>query len=96
MHDIKFIRKNPKKFEKQMNRRGLKIDTSSILEIDEAIRKKQAEIQVIQEKRNKVLPSSAFVPPTLTHSLSFSFPLPFLLLYTSFFLPFLLIFLPFP
>ena len=52
MHDIKFIRNNPVKFEKQMHRRGLNIDISSILEIDEAIRKKQAEIQVIQEQRN--------------------------------------------
>ena len=52
MHDIKFIRKNPEKFKKQMHRRGLNIDISSILEIEEAIRKKQAEIQVLQEKRN--------------------------------------------
>ena len=52
MHDIKFIRKNPEKFQKQMHRRGLNIDISSILEIEEAIRKKQAEIQVIQEQRN--------------------------------------------
>ena len=52
MHDIKFIRKNPEKFQKQMDRRGLNIDISSILEIDEAIRKKQAEIQVLQEHRN--------------------------------------------
>ena len=42
MHDIKFIRKNPEKFQKQMYRRGLNIDISSILEIDEAIRKQQA------------------------------------------------------
>ena len=41
MHDIKFIRNNPKKFEKQMFRRGLNIDSSSILGIDKVIRKKQ-------------------------------------------------------
>jgi len=52
MHDIKFIRNNPEKFEKQMYRRGLNIDSSSILGIDKVIRKKQSEIQVIQEKRN--------------------------------------------
>ena len=52
MHDIKFIRNNPEKFEKQMYRRGLNIDISSILEIDKVIRKKQSEIQVIQEQRN--------------------------------------------
>ena len=52
MHDIKFIRNNFEKFEKQMNRRGINIDTSSIIEIDKSIRKKQAEMQIIQEKRN--------------------------------------------
>ena len=52
MHDIKFIRNNPEKFEKQMYRRGLNIDSSSILGIDKVIRKKQSEIQVIQEQRN--------------------------------------------
>ena len=52
MHDIKFIRNNPVKFEKQMHRRGLNIDISSILKIEKVIRKKQAEIQVIQEQRN--------------------------------------------
>ena len=52
MHDIKFIRNNPEKFQKQMDRRGLKVNISSILTIDKLIRTKQAEIQVIQEKRN--------------------------------------------
>ncbi len=52
MHDIKFIRNNPEEFKKQMYRRGLSVDISSILEIDKVIRKKQSEIQVIQEKRN--------------------------------------------
>ena len=51
MHDIKFIRNNPEKFEKQMYRRGLNIDSSLILGIDKVIRK-QSEIQVIQEQRN--------------------------------------------
>ena len=52
MHDIKFIRNNPKIFEKQMSRRGLNVDIYSILKIDKAIRKKQSEIQVLQEQRN--------------------------------------------
>ena len=52
MHDIKFIRNNPERFEKQMDRRGLKVNISSILAIDKSIRKKQSEIQVIQEQRN--------------------------------------------
>ena len=37
MHDIKFIRKNPEIFQKQMHRRGLNIDISSILKIDKVI-----------------------------------------------------------
>ena len=73
MHDIKFIRKNPEKFQKQMNRRGLNIDISSILEIDEAIRKKQAEIQVLQEKRNNSSKENlGFVPHSLINLFSFS------------------------
>ena len=52
MHDIKFIRNNPERFEKQMDRRGLKVNISSILAIDKSIRTKQSEIQVIQEQRN--------------------------------------------
>ena len=52
MHDIKFIRNNPETFKKLMYRRRLNVDVSSILKIDEVIRKKQSEIQVIQEQRN--------------------------------------------
>ncbi len=52
MHDIKFIRNYPEEFEKLMRRRGLNIESSSILEIDTSIRGYQTEIQRIQEKRN--------------------------------------------
>ncbi len=52
MHDIKFIRNFPDKFEKLMSRRGLIIKSSSILEIDKSIRGYQTEIQTIQQKRN--------------------------------------------
>ena len=52
MHDIKFIRNYPEKFEKLMSRRGLVIKSSSILEIDTSIRGYQTEIQTIQQKRN--------------------------------------------
>ena len=48
MHDIKFIRNYPEKFEKLMSRRGLVIESSSILEIDTSIRGFQTEIQIIQ------------------------------------------------
>ena len=52
MHDIKFIRNHPKKFEKLMKRRGLNIKSSFILKIDTSIRGYQTEIQTIQQKRN--------------------------------------------
>ena len=52
MHDIKFIRNYPEKFEKLMKRRGLNIKSSFILEIDTSIRGYQTEIQTIQQKRN--------------------------------------------
>ena len=52
MHDIKFIRNHPEKFEKLMKRRGLNIKSSFILEIDTSIRGYQTEIQTIQQKRN--------------------------------------------
>ena len=52
MHDIKFIRNHPEKFEKLMKRRGLNIKSSFILKIDTSIRGYQTEIQTIQQKRN--------------------------------------------
>ena len=45
MHDIKFIRNHPEKFQKLMKRRGLNIKSSFILEIDTSIRGYQTEIQ---------------------------------------------------
>ena len=45
MHDIKFIRNNSEQFRKQMIRRGLQTDTSSILEIDKSIRNKTRRIK---------------------------------------------------
>ena len=52
MHDIKFIRNHPEKFQKLMKRRGLNIKSSFILKIDTSIRGYQTEIQTIQQKRN--------------------------------------------
>ena len=52
MHDIKFIRNNPKQFQLFMEKRGLKIELKEIIELDTLIRVHQTEIQEIQEKRN--------------------------------------------
>ena len=54
MHDIKFIRNHHKEFEKLMSRRGVEVQSSAILELDSKIRFHQTEIQVVQEKRNKI------------------------------------------
>ena len=53
MHNIKYIRSNPLQFEKMMSRRGISINSSEILDIDNSIRAFQTELQVLQEKRNK-------------------------------------------
>ena len=53
MHNIKYIRNNPKQFEKLMKRRGISFNSSEILDIDNDIRSYQTKMQVLQEKRNK-------------------------------------------
>jgi seryl-tRNA synthetase len=53
MHNIKYIRNNPKQFEKLMKRRGISLNSSEIIDIDNDIRSYQTKMQVLQEKRNK-------------------------------------------
>ena len=53
MHNIRYIRSNPEQFEKLMKRRGVSINSSQILDIDNDIRSYQTKMQVLQEKRNK-------------------------------------------
>ena len=53
MHNIRYIRNNPEQFEKLMKRRGILINSSEILDIDNIIRSYQTKMQVLQEKRNK-------------------------------------------
>jgi len=53
MHNIKYIRNNPKQFEKLMKRRGISLNSSEILDIDNDIRAYQTKMQILQEKRNK-------------------------------------------
>ena len=53
MHNIKYIRNNPKQFEKLMKRRGISLNSSEILDIDNDIRSYQTKMQILQEKRNK-------------------------------------------
>lgn len=53
MHNIKYIRNNPKQFEKLMKRRGISLNSSEILDIDNDIRSYQTKMQILQQKRNK-------------------------------------------
>ena len=52
MHDIKFIRDNPKIFDKKMNNRNVDINSESILKIDKKNREFISNLQIFQEERN--------------------------------------------
>lgn len=54
MHDLRAIRENPDKFDKNWARRGLSAQTPEILRLDEERRALQTEMQVVQQKRNEV------------------------------------------
>ena len=52
MHDIRFIRENPDAFDAAMARRGLELQSGSILETDAKRRALQGQIQDMQSCRN--------------------------------------------
>jgi len=52
MHDIKFIRENPKIFDKKMNNRNVDISSENILKIDKKNRELISNLQIFQEERN--------------------------------------------
>ena len=52
MHDIKFIRENPKIFDQKMNNRNVDISSENILKIDKKNRELISNLQVFQEERN--------------------------------------------
>ena len=52
MHDIKFIRDNPKIFNKKMNKRNVDISSENILKIDKKNRELISNLQIFQEERN--------------------------------------------
>ena len=52
MHDIKFIRENPKIFDEKMNDRNVNISSENILKIDKKNRESISNLQIFQEKRN--------------------------------------------
>ena len=52
MHDIKFIRDNPKIFDKKMNNRNVHISSENILKIDKKNRELISNLQTFQEERN--------------------------------------------
>lgn len=54
MHDLRAIRENPDKFDKNWARRGVSPQTPEILRLDEERRALQTEMQVVLQKRNEV------------------------------------------
>ena len=52
MHDIKFIRDNPKTFDEKMKNRNIDISSDDILKIDEKNRELISNLQIFQEERN--------------------------------------------
>ena len=52
MHDIKFIRDNPKIFDKKMNNRNVDDSSENILKIDKKNRELISNLQIFQEERN--------------------------------------------
>ena len=52
MHDIKFIRDNPKIFDKKMKNRNVDISSENILKIDKKNRELISNLQIFQEERN--------------------------------------------
>ena len=54
MHDIKFIRENPKMFDTFMKRRGLKPISNEILELDKERRDMLTKLQIKQSERNRI------------------------------------------
>ena len=52
MHDIEFIRDNPKVFNNKMNKRNVYISSENILKIDKKNRELISNLQIFQEERN--------------------------------------------
>lgn len=52
MHDIKFIRANPEKFNEGMRKRGLKIKAEEILTVDVTVRDLKTKVQIQKQKVN--------------------------------------------
>ena len=54
MHDIRQIRQDSSEFDRQMKRRGLSLNSADILSIDFKKRSAVTELQMLQQKRNKI------------------------------------------
>ena len=52
MHDINYIRENPKAFDEALKKRGAAPESARLLAIDEKRRSHINELQALQEKRN--------------------------------------------
>ena len=54
MHDIKFIRENPEKFDAALARRGIAPMSAKILELDKEVRSRFQILETIQARRNSI------------------------------------------
>ena len=54
MHDLKWIRENPKEFDQHLQKRGLEPQADQILALDHSHRTCTTETQTLQQKRNDV------------------------------------------
>lgn len=61
MHDIKFIRENPAKFDEKLKARKVEPKSSEIISLDEKYRKFLTELQDLQTKRNEKSQSIAIL-----------------------------------
>lgn len=54
MHDLNYIRNNPKEFDHKLARRGLKPHSAEILALDKNIRQAKSKLQELQQEKNQI------------------------------------------
>lgn len=67
MHDIKWIRDNPDKFEKSLKHRGIDFSISLLLKIDSEYRFYLSELNYLQSEHNKIINSYSKLKNSINH-----------------------------
>ena len=55
MHDLNFIRENPKQFDSELKRRGIDPKSAKIIELDNLVRNAKTELQALLQEKNTLL-----------------------------------------